>query len=163
MTRKILIIVFTAIFALGLIAIFNRKPSVSVGEVIVHAKDSEIQPASYHTSTRYKDNIKEQEIPGFSEILKDCPSISQEVSKNSSNGDQVKGDIKVSIHGEFAKDIYYTIYDKNGKEIEGKSTELRIPTGEIDSCVVKVNVFWGKEKNYKEYVYYFVIDYKYIN
>lgn len=161
MKKKLLIILFGAIFAFGIIGILNRQPDIEIGEVWVESKDENVKPVEIFASICYGDNIKKEEKKDFSEITKSIPTLSQQVDKNAVNGQEVKSDIKVSIQGEFFGEVYYTVYDENGKELEKESNELKIPTGEIESCVVKANVFWGKEKNYKEYEYYFKVEYEY--
>lgn len=162
MKKKIFIILFGAIFALGIIGILNRQPDIEIGEVWVENKEENFEPSGYLSATRYGDSVKEENEKDFDEILAKVPTLTQEVDKASTNGQEVTGDIKVSIQGEFFGEVYYTVYDEKGEVLEEKSKELKIPTGEIEGCVVKVNVFWGKEKNYKEYEYYFKVEYNYV-
>ena len=66
----------------------------------------------------------------------------RKVKRDTPVGEEIVSDIKVSYKGKYAGDIFYTVYDEDGKEIVSKSKVLKIPTGEIESCIVKINVFW---------------------
>lgn len=162
MLKKILIAVFGAIFIVGCIFMYSGRPDVNIGEVEVENNETTITPKAYHISTRYKNDVKEHTTVEIDEILSEIPKITQKVKRDTPVGEEIVSDIKVSYKGKYSGDIFYTVYNTNGEEIVSKSKVLNIPTGEIDSCIVKVNVFWGKEKNYEEYEYYFEIEYKYV-
>lgn len=162
MLKKILIAVFGAMFLIGCIFVLNGRPNVRVGEVEIENNEEKISPKAYHMSTRYKDDVKEHLTLTPAEIPDDIPTITQKVKRDTPVGEEIVSDIKVSFTGKYAGNIYYTVYNEYGEEISEKSKVLNIPTGDIDSCVVKISVFWGKEKNYEEYEYYFKVKYKYV-
>ncbi len=162
MLKKILIIVFGAVFIAGCAFMYAGRPDVDIGEVEVENNETTITPKDYHISTRYKDDVKEHQTLEILDISDDIPEVTQKVKRDTPVGEEIVSDIKVSYKGKYAGDIYYTVFNEDGEEIVSKSKVLNIPTGEIDSCIVKISVFWGKEKNYEEYEYYFKVKYKYV-
>lgn len=161
MLRKILIVVFSLVFVLGVVFMFRGRPKVDVGRVEISSSNKKIEAKAVYVSTRYNDKYETTDAVGVKDILDDIPSITQKVDKNA-KGDEIKSDIKVSFYESYYGDVFYTVYDKNGDVLRERSTTLKLPANEkTDGCIIMVKVFWGKEKNYEEYDYYFAVDYKY--
>lgn len=161
MLKKILIAFFAAICVLGMIGFFGRRPSVPVGNVKVTSGDSKIAAQGYRVSSTYKEDTETFEVPELKSIIDDLPSVLQEVDSSAEDGSEILSDFSVSFQGDFYGSVYYTVYDENGTEIAAKGTQLNLPTGKIEGCVVKVSVVWGKAKNNEAYDYYFKVEYKY--
>jgi len=162
MLKKVLIMVFGAIFIAGCVFINSGRPKMEIGEIEISNGQTLITPKAYHISTRYKNDIDEHKKIVLTDILDKIPEIKQKVKKDAPVGEEITSDIKVSFIGKYAGDVYYTVYNNKGEEIVKKGTALNIPTGYLDDCVVKIHVLWGKEKNYEEYEYYFKVKYEYV-
>lgn len=161
MKRRILIAVFAAIFIMGIIGIFNRTPSVSVGNVTVTNNGKDTVLDGYEVS-EYRNGKMTQKNTGFDikSLAGQVKSFDQNVKKNSGTETvTVATDMAVGFSGRYCDDISYSVYDLDGKVINKEETSLNLPTKNIDGCVVKVDVKWGRDKNYKEYYYFFRINY----
>lgn len=162
MLRKILIAVFGAIFLAGCILMLRGRPDVEIGSVEVENNKTDILPIYFHVETKYKNNVSLYSTEGFTDVLDEIPRITQEVDKNAEGGMEIQTDINVIFKGPFCGDVFYTVFSEDGKVLEGKSKVLSLPAGsDVDSCVVQVDVVWGKPKNYEKYQYYFAVDFEY--
>ena len=73
----------------------------------------------------------------------------------------LKTTMSVSVEGSFIGDVLYTVYDYDGNVLSKAQKKLTLPKEDINGCIVKASVKWGKSKNnYLERVYYFAVIYK---
>ena len=161
MKRRILIGIFAALFCVGIFMALNREPSVSAGVLSVVIGNTETPINGFEVATLHNGKLEEKSKDfDVKSIAGDCVAFEQTVKKN--NGKQTvtrTTDMSVAYSGRYCNDIKYTVYDLDGKDITENKSTLSLPTKDIEGCVIKVDVKWGRDKNYKEYYYFFRINY----
>lgn len=162
MKRRIIISVCAAVFIFGIIGILNRTPSVVVGEVTLSEGTEERELKGYEISTlRNGETTQTEEEPDIKNLSADLTSVVQEVMKNnSSSAVQVKTNMSVAFAGKYVDDVTYAVFNTDGEMISKPAAQLNLPTKDVDSCVVRIDVKWGRTKNYKEYYYFFRVDFE---
>lgn len=162
MKRRIIISVCAAVFIFGIIGILNRTPTVTVGIVTLSEGTKETDLEGYEITTlRNGETTHTDEEPDIKSLAAELTSVEQNVIKNNSNSTvRVNTNMSVAFTGKYVDDVNYAVFDTNGEMISEPAAQLSLPTKDIDSCIVRVDVKWGRVKNYKEYYYFFRIDYE---
>ncbi|MBO5383041.1 MAG: hypothetical protein J6A30_01945 [Ruminococcus sp.] len=161
MIKKILLIIFAVVFIVGIAGVLNREPSIEVGRLTVVYDDkeyeiegTEIAKFTNSSLTEFKKNFD------FAEIKTSAKSFDQVVVENNTNDSiKLQTDILVSYYGRVSS-AYYTIYDLDGNIIEENLESLTLPTKDIAGCIIKADVKWGKESSYRQFEYFFMLNYK---
>lgn len=162
MKRRMLISLCAAVFIFGIIGILNRTPTVSIGEVTLASGADETVLQGYEISTlRNGEKTEAESEPDIKELAATLDSVEQNVIKNdSSTAVKVNTNMSVAFSGKYVDDINYAVFSTDGEMLSQPAAQINLPTKDIDSCVVRVDVKWGRTKNYKEYYYYFRVDYE---
>jgi hypothetical protein len=162
MKRRMLISLCAAVFIFGIIGILNRTPTVSIGEVTLASGTDETVLQGYEISTlRNGEKTETESEPDIKELAATLDSVEQNVIKNdSSTAVKVNTNMSVAFSGKYVDDINYAVFSTDGEMLSQPAAQINLPTKDIDSCVVRVDVKWGRTKNYKEYYYYFRVDYE---
>ena len=162
MKRRIIISICAAVFIFGIIGILNRTPTVTVGVVTLSVGSEETDLEGYEITTlRNGETTHTDEEPDIKSLAADLTSVEQNVIKNNSNSAmRVNTNMSVAFSGKYVDDVTYAVFGTDGNMISEPSAQLSLPTKDIDSCIVRVDVKWGRTKNYKEYYYFFRIDYE---
>ncbi len=162
MKRRMLISLCAAVFIFGIIGILNRTPTVSIGEVTLASGADETVLQGYEISTlRNGEKTETESEPDIKELAATLDSVEQNVIKNDSSAAvKVNTNMSVAFSGKYVDDINYAVFSTDGEMLSQPSAQINLPTKDIDSCVVRVDVKWGRTKNYKEYYYYFRVDYE---
>ena len=85
--------------------------------------------------------------------------IDQIVAKNPFEEDvDVATETRVNYYGDLYSAIY-TIYDEEGNVIEDDLDVLKLPTKDMNSCIVRANVKWGRKSNYRQCIYFFKVNF----
>ena len=162
MKRRIIISICAAVFMFGIIGVLNRTPTVTVGVVTLSEGTQEQELKGYEITTlRNGETTHTEDEPDIKSLAAELTSVEQEVMKNNSNS-AVRVNTNMSVAfagGRYVDDVTYTVFTTSGEMISNPAAQLSLPTKDIDSCVVRIDVKWGRVKNYKEYYYYFRIDY----
>lgn len=161
MKRRIIISICAAVFIFGIIGILNRTPTVTIGVVTLAEGTEERELEGYEISTlRNGEKTSAEEEPDIKSLAAQLTSVEQAVMKNNSNNTvRVNTNMSVAFAGKYVDDVTYAVYTIDGEEISKPAAQLSLPTKDIDSCVVRIDVKWGRTKNYKEYYYFFRVDY----
>ncbi|MBR1664430.1 MAG: hypothetical protein IJ696_08905 [Ruminococcus sp.] len=162
MKRRMLISLCAAVFIFGIIGILNRTPTVSIGEVTLASGADETVLQGYEISTlRNGEKTETESEPDIKELAATLDSVEQNVIKNDSSAAvKVNTNMSVAFSGKYVDDINYAVFSTDGEMLSQPAAQINLPTKDIDSCVVRVDVKWGRTKNYKEYYYYFRVDYE---
>lgn len=162
MKRRLIISICAAVFIFGIIGILNRTPTVTIGVVTLAEGADERELKGYEITTlRNGETTHTDEEPDIKSLAADLTSVEQEVMKNNSNNAvRVNTNMSVAFAGKYVDDVTYAVYTVDGEEISAPAAQLNLPTKDIDSCVVKIDVKWGRVKNYKEYYYFFRVDFE---
>ena len=162
MKRRMLISLCAAVFIFGIIGILNRTPTVSIGEVTLASGADETVLQGYEISTlRNGEKTETESEPDIKELAATLDSVEQNVIKNDSSAAvKVNTNMSVAFSGKYVDDINYAVFSTDGEILSQPAAQINLPTKDIDSCVVRVDVKWGRTKNYKEYYYYFRVDYE---
>ncbi|MBR1752144.1 MAG: hypothetical protein IJ740_14975 [Ruminococcus sp.] len=162
MKRRLIISLCAAVCIFGIIGILNRTPTVSIGEVTLASGADETVLTGYEISTlRNGEKTDTENEPDIRTLADSMESVEQNVIKNeSSSAVKVNTNMSVAFSGKYVDDINYTVFTTDGEMISKPAAQLSLPTKDIDSCVVRVDVKWGRTKNYKEYYYYFRVDFE---
>ena len=162
MKRRMLISLCAAVFIFGIIGILNRTPTVSIGEVTLSSGADETVLQGYEISTlRNGEKTETESEPDIKELAATLDSVEQNVIKNDSSAAvKVNTNMSVAFSGKYVDDINYAVFSTDGEMLSQPAAQINLPTKDIDSCVVRVDVKWGRTKNYKEYYYYFRVDYE---
>lgn len=162
MKRRLIISICAAVFIFGIIGILNRTPTVTIGVVTLAEGADERELKGYEITTlRNGETTHTDEEPDIKSLADELTSVEQEVMKNNSNNAvRVNTNMSVAFAGKYVDDVTYAVYTVDGEEISAPAAQLSLPTKDIDSCVVKIDVKWGRVKNYKEYYYFFRVDFE---
>ena len=162
MKRRIIISVCAAVFIFGIIGILNRTPTVTVGVVTLSEGSKETDLEGYEITTlRNGETTHTDEEPDIRTLAADLTSVEQNVLKNNSNSAvRVNTNMSVAFSGKYVDDVTYAVFKTDGEMISEPAAQLSLPTKDIDSCIVRVDVKWGRIKNYKEYYYFFRVDFE---
>ena len=64
--------------------------------------------------------------------------------------------MSVEVTGDRLGDVLYTVYSYDGKVLAKESKKLELPKEDIDGCLVKIKITWGKkDTSYLEEDYWF--------
>lgn len=161
MKRRILIALFAAVFFIGVFMTLNRTPKVDVGTFTIVCDETGTEIKGYEHLSFYKNETKEKSSDfDVKEMADDMQTFDQKVVKNeSANTITVEADMKTVFSGRFTGDVKYSVYSLDGELISEKSTSLNLPTKDMEGCIVRTDIKWGREQNYKEYYYFFRINY----
>ena len=162
MKRRLIISICAAVFIFGIIGILNRTPTVTIGVVTLAEGADERELKGYEITTlRNGETTHTDEEPDIKSLAAELTSVEQAVMKNNSNNAvRVNTNMSVAFAGKYVDDVTYAVYTVDGEEISAPAAQLSLPTKDIDSCVVKIDVKWGRVKNYKEYYYFFRVDFE---
>lgn len=161
MKRRILIALFALIFVLGIFGVLNRTPKVEIGEVWLSCGGKETAVEGEEVSSLRNGKL-EQSAKSFdiAKLADTLPAFEQTVAKNEGTHSVTRStNMAVSFNGRLAGDVIYTVYDLNGNVLSDNETTLNLPTKDTEGCVVRIDVKWGREKNYKQYYYFFRVDF----
>lgn len=162
MKKKILIVFFGLIFCLGVYFAFNREPKVDAGRITVTVNEKEKGISGCEVAVYRNSKLKETGADVVTDVkkLKDnIKSIDQIVAKNDSDEQiDIATDTRVNYYGRVYS-ASYSIYDLDGNVIEENLDMLKLPTKDINGCIVKVDVKWGRKSNYRQYVYFFKVNF----
>lgn len=156
MKRKLLIVFFAALFFIGIIYSFQREPSVEVGKVTVFYNEKEYEIKGQQSEIHNGSKSKTFDIQtNISDVKNNAQAFDQSVVQNQGkDAIQMLTNILVSYYGRVYSSSY-TIYDFSGNILQKNENSLNLPTKNIDGCIVKVDVTWGRKSNYKKYTYFF--------
>ena len=161
MKRRLLIALFAAVFFVGIIMVLNRTPNVEIGDVIFNCENKQTTVDGYDIqryvkgkTTAYNEDLDVVSLYGK------MPAFEQKVVKNDgTDAITMNTTMAVGFTGRFVDDVVYTIYDFKGNILESDASTLNLPTKDIEGCIVKVDVKWGRTENYLERYYFMRIDY----
>lgn len=156
MKQKIAIILAVGILITGIILALNRQPSAPLGEVEISAGSTTYVIEGFKFERGYQDKVKTYEIEPFSEIIKDAVELNIKVDADKAENSEITTNFNICYTGSLVGSSYYTFYDMQGNVIKEKTTQLKLPTDNIDKCVVEVEAKWGRTKNYSSAKYYFI-------
>ncbi len=160
MKRRLLIVFFAALFFIGIIYSFQREPSVEVGKVTVFYNEKEYKIKGQQSEIHNGSKSKTFDIQtNISDVKNNAQAFDQSVVQNQGkDAIQMLTNILVSYYGRVYSSSY-TIYDFSGNILQKNENSLNLPTKNIDGCIVKVDVTWGRKSNYKKYTYFFRVNY----
>ena len=160
MKKKILIFILSAVCCLGFVFTLKREPTIEIGRFVVSTEENKytihpIETAIYRNSElktfKVKTNVKSH--------LDSMKKIDQIVAKNPFEEDvDVATETRVNYYGDLYSAIY-TIYDAEGNVIEDDLDVLKLPTKDMNSCIVRANVKWGRKSNYRQCIYFFKVNF----
>ena len=162
MKKKFFIVLFAAIFCLGVYFAFNREPKVEVGRITVTVNEKEKGISGCEVAVYRNSKLKETGADVVTDVkaLKDnLKTIDQFVGKNESDEPvDVATDTRVNYYGRVYSAVY-TIYDLDGNVIDENLDVLKLPTKDSNGCIVKIDVKWGRKNNFRQYVYFFKVNF----
>ena len=146
MKRKILVGLLTAIIFLACALVINITPKVEKGT----------------EKTRYC-NGKSESLSAeksFEDLLSSVPSFNVKADVDKDGNVTLKTPMSVEVTGDRLGDVLYTVYSYDGKVLAKESKKLELPKEDIDGCLVKIKITWGKkDTSYLEEDYWFAAMY----
>lgn len=161
MKRRLIISFCAAVFLFGIIGILNRTPNVDVGIVTLASGVNETELKGYEIASLRNGKAKAaDETPDIKTLASDVTAVAQTVMKNNgSSAVRVNTNMSVAFTGKYVDDVNYTVFTTEGEQISEPAAALSLPTKDLDACIVRIDVKWGRTKNYKEYYYFFRVDF----
>lgn len=159
MKRKILILIFAAIFVWGIYKALTKSDEdlKNVGDVTIVCDDVSCEIKGNKLLKQYEEKITNFDCPSLEEIAPTLVSI-KKPDQTGNKKDEL--DLYVKYKGDFIdkqkSDIQYTVYDSQYNELY-KSDTLDIRFDDGKEYYVGVDVKWGRVKNYVCMRYYFKI------
>lgn len=152
--RRLLLLLTVCVFIWGVVAMLQRSSNSDkyVGKVIVNVGTDEYIISGHTVEKLYIDETDSFEPLSLEEISGTLPVIKSNPEKNN-----MISSMKVSFVKDYVGNITYTVFDKNYTVAVKAQEKLEIPADKGDFYYVKINVKWGKVKNYIAKEYYFAI------
>ena len=86
--------------------------------------------------------------------------LCSKLAKDSNGNVTLKTPMSVEATGDRLGDVLYTVYSYDGKVLVKESKKLELPKEDIDGCLVKIKITWGKkDTSYLEEDYWFAAMY----
>ncbi len=147
MRKKILTLIFAAVFFCGVFLVLTSDNDMkNVGDVDLICGDDVYELTGIKVSKRFKDDIKEYDVPALSDTAASLIAV-----KKPDNKDDADSGIKVKYKGLFIdkekSDITYKVYDSDFKMLYETDT-LNIVFEDGKDYYVSFDVKWGRVKNY---------------
>ena len=96
----------------------------------------------------------------FEDLLSSVPSFNVKADVDKDGNVTLKTPMSVEVTGDRLGDVLYTVYSYDGKVLAKESKKLELPKEDIDGCLVKIKITWGKkDTSYLEEDYWFAAMY----
>ena len=96
----------------------------------------------------------------FEDLLSSVPSFNIKADVDKDGNVTLKTPMSVEVTGDRLGDVLYTVYSYDGKVLAKESKKLELPKEDIDGCLVKIKITWGKkDTSYLEEDYWFAAMY----
>ncbi|WP_295213191.1 hypothetical protein [Ruminococcus sp.] len=160
MKRKIIVAVIAAAVFAVMVLVMNITPNVEVGSVVLTCGGDKYELPGTQTQRYYRGKSdKLGKEPELETLLKEAPSFDVEAALDKDGKLVLKTPMTVSVSGKITGDILYTVYDYEGNVLSKAQKKLSLPDDNMNGCIVRAAVKWGKDGNYLEEVYYFAAMY----
>ena len=150
MKRKILVGLLTAVIFLACALVINITPKVEKGSVVLTCDGSKYELPGTE-KTRYC-NGKSESLSAeksFEDLLSSVPSFNIKADVDKDGNVTLKTPMSVEATGDRLGDVLYK-----------ESKKLELPKEDIDGCLVKIKITWGKkDTSYLEEDYWFAAMY----
>lgn len=94
------------------------------------------------------------------DLLSSVPSFNVKADVDKDGNVTLKTPMSVEVTGDRLGDVLYTVYSYDGKVLAKESKKLELPKEDIDGCLVKIKITWGKkDTSYLEEDYWFAAMY----
>ena len=146
MKRKILVGLLTAVIFLACALVINITPKVEKGSVVLTCDGSKYELPGTE-KTRYC-NGKSESLSAeksFEDLLSSVPSFNVKADVDKDGNVTLKTPMSVEVTGDRLGDVLYTVYSYDGKVLAKESKKLELPKEDIDGCLVKIKITWGKK------------------
>ena len=146
MKRKILVGLLTAVIFLACALVINITPKVEKGSVVLTCDGSKYELPGTE-KTRYC-NGKSESLSAeesFEDLLYSVPSFNVKADVDKDGNVTLKTPMSVEVTGDRLGDVLYTVYSYDGKVLAKESKKLELPKEDIDGCLVKIKITWGKK------------------
>ena len=146
MKRKILVGLLTAVIFLACALVINITPKVEKGSVALTCYGSKYELPGTE-KTRYC-NGKSESLSAeksFEDLLSSVPSFNVKADVDKDGNVTLKTPMSVEVTGDRLGDVLYTVYSYDGKVLAKESKKLELPKEDIDGCLVKIKITWGKK------------------
>ena len=154
MKRKILVGLLTAVIFLACALVINITPKVEKGSVALTCDGSK-----YELPGNGKSESLSAE-KSFEDLLSSVPSFNVKADVDKDGNVTLKTPMSVEVTGDRLGDVLYTVYSYDGKVLAKESKKLELPKEDIDGCLVKIKITWGKkDTSYLEEDYWFAAMY----
>jgi len=162
MKRRVLVALLAAVIFAGAVFVLNAVPGIDAGRVILICGGNKYEIEGTDSERYYKGKSEKYETEeNFEKLLGEVPAFDQSIFVDKEGAVTLKTTMSVSVEGSFIGDVLYTVYDYDGNVLSKAQKKLTLPKEDINGCIVKASVKWGKSKNnYLERVYYFAVIYK---
>lgn len=152
--KRILLILTASIFVWGIITIINKSDGTDklIGKVKINVGSDRQELDGHIISRFYIDDEKTYPPQLLREIAVNLPVI-----KSNPEAGNLISSMNVSFVRDYVGEITYTVFDRKFNIALGPQTNLEIPVDKDDFYYVKIDVKWGKIKNYVAMEYYFAI------
>lgn len=161
MKRKILVGLLTAVIFLACALVINITQKVEKGSVVLTCDGSKYELPGTE-KTRYS-NGKSESLSAeesFEDLLSSVPSFNIKADVDKDGNVTLKTPMSVEATGDRLGDVLYTVYSYDGKVLAKESKKLELPKEDIDGCLVKIKITWGKKvTSYLEEDYWFAAMY----
>lgn len=152
--KRLLILLTLSIFIWGVVAILGRGSSSDqyIGKVTVKVGTDSYPISGHIVSKVYKEDKTEYPAQELRKIAVSLPVV----KSNPETGNKISS-MNVSFIKDYTGEITYTIFDKGFNVVVESQPKLEIPVDKGDFFYVKIDIKWGKIKNYTAMEYYFAI------
>ena len=161
MKRKILVGLLAAVIFLACALVINITPKVEIGSVVLTCDGSKYELPGTE-KTRYY-NGKTESLSAdesFEDLLSSVPSFNVKAAVDKDGNVTLKTPMSIEATGDRLGDVLYTVYSYDGKVLVKESKKLELPKEDIDGCLVKIKITWGKkDTSYLEEDYWFAAMY----
>lgn len=156
MKQKIAMLIAVGVLVLGIFLALNRQPSAPLGDVEISAGSTTYVLEAEKFERGYKDKVTSYKLDSFSDIISEAVQLNIEVDADKAENSEIATNFNICYTGSLVGNSYYTFYDMQGNVIKERTTQLKLPTDDIDKCVVEIEAKWGRTKNYTAAKYYFI-------
>ena len=81
----------------------------------------------------------------FEDLLSSVPSFNVKAAVDKDGNVTLKTPMSVEATGDRLGDVLDTVYSYDGKVLAKESKKLELPKEDIDGCLVKIKITWGKK------------------
>ncbi|WP_294099667.1 hypothetical protein [uncultured Ruminococcus sp.] len=161
MKRKILVGLLAAVIFLACALVINIAPKVEIGSVVLTCDGSSYELPGTEKTRYYNGKTKSLSADeSFDTLLSTVPSFNVKAAVDKGGTVTLKTPMSVEVTGDRLGDVLYTVYSYDGKVLSKESKKLELPKEDIDGCLVKIKITWGKKGNsYLEEDYWFAAMY----